>query len=95
MAFAAESEDLLANAEKKLRAKAVDLLVANEVGIAGRGFDADDNEVVLLAPDAPLERVEKASKTEVAGRILDRVAALLDVKCPKTKIADARAPATR
>jgi phosphopantothenoylcysteine decarboxylase / phosphopantothenate---cysteine ligase len=90
--FAAESEDLLANAEKKLAAKHVDLLVANVVGLPGRGFDADENEVVLLAPGVQPESVERASKTVVAGRILDRVAALLDVKCPKT---NAPAPAAR
>lgn len=93
VAFAAETEDLLANAGKKLAAKGVDLLVANDVARPGIGFDADENEVVLLAPGVAPERVEKASKTVVAGRILDRVAALLDVKCPKTE--STSAPATR
>ena len=91
--FAAETHDLLANAGRKLADKGLDLLVANDVGRPGIGFDSDENEVVLLAPTAAPERVERASKTVVAGRILDRVAALLDVKCPKTK--DAPAPATR
>ncbi|MGA7990240.1 MAG: phosphopantothenoylcysteine decarboxylase, partial [Thermoanaerobaculia bacterium] len=91
--FAAETHELLANAEKKLAARGVDLLVANDVARPGIGFDADENEVLLLAPDRKPERVDRASKTVVAGRILDRVAALLDVKCPKTK--DAHAPATR
>lgn len=93
VAFAAETQDLLANARKKLAAKGVDLLVANDVARPGVGFDADENEVVLLAPGVAPERVEKASKTVVAGRILDRVAALLDVKCPKTE--STSAPATR
>jgi phosphopantothenoylcysteine decarboxylase/phosphopantothenate--cysteine ligase len=91
--FAAETQDLLANAAKKLVEKGVDLLVANDVSRPGIGFDSDENEVVILAPGAAPERVERASKTVVAGRILDRVAALLDIKCPKTK--DAPAPATR
>ncbi len=90
--FAAETRDLLANAGRKLEEKAVDLLVANDVSRPGIGFDADENEVVLLAPGAEPVRIERSSKTVVAGRILDRVAALLDVKCPKTK--DAPAPAT-
>jgi phosphopantothenoylcysteine decarboxylase/phosphopantothenate--cysteine ligase len=93
VAFAAETQDLLANAARKLADKGVDLLVANDVTRPGIGFDADDNEVVLLAPGAEPVRVEKSSKTIVAGRILDRVATLLDVKCPKTK--DATAPSTR
>lgn len=91
--FAAETQELLANAQKKLAAKGVDLLVANDVARPGIGFDADDNEVVLLVPGAAPERIERASKTVVAGRILDRVVALLDVKCPRTE--NALSPATR
>jgi phosphopantothenoylcysteine decarboxylase / phosphopantothenate---cysteine ligase len=91
--FAAETEELLANAGKKLAAKGVDLLVANDVSRPGIGFDADENEVLLLAPGADPVRIERSSKTVVAGRILDRVATLLDLKCPKTK--DAPAPPTR
>ncbi len=91
--FAAETRDVLANAGRKLADKGVDLLVANDVARPGIGFDADENEVLLLAPGAEPVRIERSSKTVVAGRILDRVAALLDVKCPKTK--DAPAPATR
>jgi phosphopantothenoylcysteine decarboxylase/phosphopantothenate--cysteine ligase len=91
--FAAETQDLVANASRKLSEKRVDLLVANDVSAPGIGFDADENEVVLLAPGVEPVRIERASKTVVAGRILDRVAALLDVKCPKTK--DAPAPSTR
>ena len=91
--FAAETQDLLANAAKKLAEKGVDLLVANDVSRPDIGFDADENEVVLLAADAEPARIEKSSKTVVAGRILDRVAELLDVKCPKNK--SAHAPSAR
>ncbi len=91
--FAAETQDLLANAARKLSDKGVDLLVANDVARPGVGFDADENEVVLLSPGAEASRIERASKTVVAGRILDRVAELLDVKCPKIK--SAHAPAIR
>jgi phosphopantothenoylcysteine decarboxylase/phosphopantothenate--cysteine ligase len=91
--FAAETQDLLANAAKKLADKGIDLLVANDVSRPGVGFDADDNEVVLLAPGAEPARIERSSKTVVAGRILDRVAELLDVKCPKNR--NAPAPTAR
>jgi phosphopantothenoylcysteine decarboxylase/phosphopantothenate--cysteine ligase len=91
--FAAETQDLLANAAKKLVEKGVDLLVANDVSRPDIGFDADENEVVLLAANAEPARIEKSSKTVVAGRILDRVAELLDVKCPKNK--SAHAPSAR
>lgn len=93
VAFAAETQDLLANAATKLADKRVDLLVANDVSRPGIGFDADENEVVLLAPGAEPARVERSSKTVVAGRILDRVAELLDVKCPKNR--NAHAPSAR
>ena len=85
--FAAETQDLLANAAKKLADKGVDLLVANDVSRPGIGFDADENEVVLLAAGAQPARIERSSKTVVAGRILDRVAELLDIKCPKNRSA--------
>jgi phosphopantothenoylcysteine decarboxylase/phosphopantothenate--cysteine ligase len=85
--FAAETQDLLANAAKKLADKGVDLLVGNDVSRPGIGFDADENEVVLLAAGAPPARIERSSKTVVAGRILDRVAELLDIKCPKNRSA--------
>ncbi len=91
--FAAETQDLLANAAKKLADKGIDLLVANDVSRPGVGFDTDENEVVLLAPGAEPARIERSSKTVVAGRILDRVAELLDVKCPKNR--NAHAPTAR
>ncbi len=91
--FAAETRDLLANAARKLADKGIDVLVANDVSRPGVGFDADDNEVVLLAPGTEPARIERSSKTVVAGRILDRVAELLDVKCPKNN--DAHAPLAR
>ena len=87
--FAAETQDLLANAARKFADKGVDLLVANDVSRPGIGFDADENEVVLLAAGAQPACIERSSKTVVAGRILDRVAELLDVKCPKNKSAPA------
>src|SRR5207247_5872286 len=46
--FAAETNDVAANARAKLEAKGIDLLVANDVSQAGIGFDADDNEVLLI-----------------------------------------------
>ncbi|KAA0254265.1 MAG: bifunctional phosphopantothenoylcysteine decarboxylase/phosphopantothenate--cysteine ligase CoaBC [Acidobacteria bacterium] len=95
VAFAAETEDLVANARRKLAEKGVDLLVANDVSRPGTGFDSDENEVILLAgtPDAgePAEEaVPRASKTVVAGRILDRLAALIDRR--RTRCATGGAP---
>lgn len=75
--FAAESQDLLANARAKLRAKNLHLIVANDVSREDAGFGADDNQVTLLTPDGATEELPLMSKRDVAWRILDRVAPLL------------------
>jgi phosphopantothenoylcysteine decarboxylase/phosphopantothenate--cysteine ligase len=74
--FAAETEDLLANARKKLEAKNLDLVVANDVTTEGAGFGGDTNAVVLLRRDGGRSEVPLASKREVAERILDEVRAV-------------------
>jgi phosphopantothenoylcysteine decarboxylase/phosphopantothenate--cysteine ligase len=74
--FAAETEDLLTNARKKLEAKNLDLIVANDVTAEGAGFGGETNAVVLLRRDGQRRDVPLASKREVADRILDEVIAL-------------------
>jgi phosphopantothenoylcysteine decarboxylase/phosphopantothenate--cysteine ligase len=74
--FAAETEDLVANARRKLEAKNLDLVVANDVTAEGAGFGGDTNAVVLLKRDGSRIDVPVASKREVAERILDEVRAL-------------------
>lgn len=74
--FAAETENLLANARRKLRAKKLDLLVANDVSASDSGFGVDTNRVTLLTPDGQIEALPLMSKFEVSETILDRVAAL-------------------
>jgi phosphopantothenoylcysteine decarboxylase/phosphopantothenate--cysteine ligase len=74
--FAAESEELMTNARRKLREKGVDLIVANDVTAQGAGFGSDTNKVVLISPEGE-EELPLMSKYEVAVRVLDRVAALL------------------
>jgi phosphopantothenoylcysteine decarboxylase/phosphopantothenate--cysteine ligase len=71
--FAAETEHLLRNAAAKLRAKHLDLLVANDVSQNGAGFDVDTNIVTLLFPDGRKMALEKMSKLGVANRVLDEV----------------------
>jgi len=71
--FAAETDDVSANAAAKLRAKNVDLLVVNDVSKRDIGFDADDNQVVLLDRWGGALELPKMPKLEVAGAILDRV----------------------
>ena len=75
--FAAETEDLVANARAKLERKHLDLVVANEVGRPGAGFETDTNAVKILDASGQAEDVPVQSKRAVADRVLDRVAALL------------------
>ncbi len=74
--FAAETEDLLANARAKLEAKNLDLVVANDVTAEGSGFGGETNAAVLLRRDGSRLDVPRTSKRELAERILDEVRAL-------------------
>jgi len=74
--FAAETDHVAENARKKLAAKSVDLMVANDVTAEGAGFDHDTNVVTLLARDGRDLALPRMSKSEVAQRILDEVVRL-------------------
>jgi phosphopantothenoylcysteine decarboxylase/phosphopantothenate--cysteine ligase len=74
--FAAETDDLVANARRKLEAKNLDLIVANDVTAPGAGFGGSTNAVVLLGRDGQRRDVPLASKREVAEAVLDEVVAL-------------------
>jgi phosphopantothenoylcysteine decarboxylase / phosphopantothenate---cysteine ligase len=74
--FAAETNDVRRNAQTKLAAKGIDLLVANDVSRSGIGFEADDNQVVLLDRWGGEVELPKMTKVAVADAILDRVLAL-------------------
>ena len=73
--FAAETEHLLENAQKKLDKKYLDMIVANDVTQAGAGFGVDTNIVTLISHQG-MKSLPLLSKTEVADRILDQVAVL-------------------
>jgi len=75
--FAAESTDLLANAKAKLHQKGLDLIAANDITHEGSGFGADTNQVTLLDPQGGAEELPLLPKYDVAWRLLDRVASLL------------------
>ncbi|WP_246187320.1 bifunctional phosphopantothenoylcysteine decarboxylase/phosphopantothenate--cysteine ligase CoaBC [Neomoorella glycerini] len=74
--FAAETEDLLANAGQKLRDKQLDLIVANDVTRPGAGFGSETNIVTFLFPGGRKEELPQLPKLEVAHRILDAVTTL-------------------
>jgi phosphopantothenoylcysteine decarboxylase / phosphopantothenate---cysteine ligase len=73
--FAAETQDALENARKKLASKALDAIVVNDVSREGVGFDSDRNAVTIIAHDEIVE-VPETSKWEVAQRVLDQVVRL-------------------
>lgn len=74
--FAAETDKLEANARKKLAAKNLDMIVANDVTKPGAGFHSDNNAVTLLTPDGGVQAIPLMPKERVADRILDAVARL-------------------
>jgi len=74
--FAAETEDLVANAQKKLREKNLDLIVANNVAQAGSGFDVDTNAATLLDRNGYHQALPLMTKEELAGRIYDHLLSL-------------------
>jgi phosphopantothenoylcysteine decarboxylase/phosphopantothenate--cysteine ligase len=70
IAFAAETENLLANARSKLARKAVDAIVANDVSSPHLGFDSDDNAATFITPTREIT-LPAQSKLTLAHRILD------------------------
>jgi phosphopantothenoylcysteine decarboxylase/phosphopantothenate--cysteine ligase len=70
--FAAETNDLLANAQRKLDSKGADLIIANDV--SSNAFGADSDQVTLLAKGQAPESWPRMSKQEVAERVLTRLA---------------------
>ena len=81
--FAAETDDLQANARAKLKRKGLDLIVANDVTQEGAGFGVDTNIVTLIGSDGLSESHPQMSKDAVADLILDRIIAIRAAK-PKS-----------
>ena len=71
--FAAETAEVMANAERKLAEKDLDLIVANDVAAVDTGFEVDTNAVTIIDREGQRESVPLMSKDAVADRILDRV----------------------
>lgn len=71
--FAAETSDLLVNAVGKLERKRLDLIVANDVGAPGVGFQHDTNAVTLVAADGTVTEVSLADKRAIARAVVDNV----------------------
>ena len=71
--FAAETDDLVANATAKLTRKHLDLIVANDVAAADVGFAHDTNAVTLLRPDAEPVEIDLAAKRDVARAVINTI----------------------
>src|SRR5690606_4979343 len=71
--FALETDDVLANAQKKLESKNLDWIVANNLREAGAGFGKETNRVTLIRRDGHREELPLDSKHAVAEAILDRI----------------------
>ena len=76
VAFAAETQDLERRGRAKLEQKQADLIVVNDVGREDIGFDAPENEVLILRRDGEKEFVSRRSKREIAEKIWDTVLAV-------------------
>jgi len=75
--FAAESHDLLENAQSKLRRKGLDLIVANDISAPDAGFSVDTNRVILIDAGGAQHPLDLTSKARVGEAVIARVAALL------------------
>ncbi len=71
--FAAESEDLLVNASKKLESKNLDLIAANNILSSDSGFEVDTNRVILIPRSGKPQELPLLSKLEVAQKIIEMV----------------------
>ena len=71
--FAAESNDVVDNARKKIAKKNLDFIVANDITSSDAGFGSDDNKVIILSKDGEEIYLEKMSKRKVASKIFDTI----------------------
>lgn len=78
--FAAETEDVVDNALKKLKKKGLDLVVANNVQAEGIGFESDFNQVSIVFPDGRSIQTDKMTKIEISRIILDKVEEIVGKK---------------
>ncbi len=72
--FAAETRDVAAYARAKRVRKGADLVCANRVGVGATGFESDDNALLVIGADGDERALGPASKTELAGLLLDLIA---------------------
>ncbi len=77
--FAAETENVVESAQHKLADRGLDLVVANDLTVAGAGFGAETNEVTIMRADGTMRQVAKSAKDQVARVIIDEIEQLFDI----------------
>jgi len=77
--FAAETEDVIESARRKLAERNLDLVVANDLTLPGAGFGTETNEVTIVRADGTMRQVAKSAKDQVARVIIDEIEQLLDL----------------
>ncbi len=71
--FAAETNDLIENAKRKVKEKNLDMIVANDVSMAEAGFNHDTNIVKFIYPDGQIIHLDKLTKKQVAEKLFDNI----------------------
>ncbi|WP_025209310.1 bifunctional phosphopantothenoylcysteine decarboxylase/phosphopantothenate--cysteine ligase CoaBC [Hippea sp. KM1] len=71
--FAAETDDLINNAKKKIEKKGLEFIVANDVSRSDIAFGSEENEVAIIYPDGAIEHLQKSPKQQIAYEILRRL----------------------
>jgi phosphopantothenoylcysteine decarboxylase/phosphopantothenate--cysteine ligase len=78
--FAAETQDVVGSARRKMRDKGVDMIVANDVSRSDAGFEVDANEVTIVLENGSEEHLPLQSKTAIAAQVVQRIETLLRTK---------------
>jgi len=81
--FAAETHDLKNNAQKKLRAKNCDAIVANDVSGSETGMESDENEVTIFFRDGGNKKISRAPKKNIARELVKIIAKMLEKSLTK------------
>ena len=74
--FAAETQDVIAYGQAKLKKKRADMLIVNDVSSPNIGFSSDDNVITILTPDQSAETLPQADKLTLAREIMQRISTL-------------------
>jgi phosphopantothenoylcysteine decarboxylase/phosphopantothenate--cysteine ligase len=81
--FAAETHDLKINAQKKLRRKNCDLIVANDVSRSDAGMESDENEVVIFFRNGESQKISRTSKKNIARELVKIISKMLQKSLTK------------